>query len=115
MASLTLPPTERERGLCCDVHFEVAPAKAVEIAAVLKALGDPTRVQMVLSLRKMKGPLCICDFTAAFKLSQPTVSHHMAKLREAGLVDATRKGIWTFYRLKPHLQPAVLRIIDALA
>lgn len=114
MTTRTQPPTERERGLCCSVHLELAPARAVEVATVLKALADPTRVQMILSLRKMGDPLCICDFTAAFDLSQPTVSHHMAKLREAGLVEATRKGIWTFYRLRPHLPAAVTRIIEAL-
>ena len=78
------------------------------------ALGDPTRLQMVLALRNATEPACICDFTAAFSLSQPTVSHHMAKLRDAGLVDATRRGIWTFYRLKPHLPAVVARIIEAL-
>jgi ArsR family transcriptional regulator len=58
--------------------------------------------------------VCICDFTATFDLSQPTLSHHMAKLREAGLVEATRQGIWAYYRLKPHLPPHVRKIIDAL-
>jgi len=115
MAARTQAPTERERGLCCEVHLEIAPAKAEELANVLKALGDPTRVQIILSLRNMNAPLCVCDFTAAFDLSQPTVSHHMAKLREAGLVEATRRGIWTYYRLKPHLPANVRRLIDALA
>jgi ArsR family transcriptional regulator len=108
----TLP--ERERGVCCTLELEVPQTKAVEQAAVLKALADPTRLQMVLALRNTTEPACICDFTAAFKLSQPTVSHHMAKLREAGLVDATRRGIWTHYRLRPHLPASIRKIIDAL-
>ncbi len=111
--AVTLP--ERERGTCCAVDLEVPAKRAAEIADVLKALADPTRVQMVLALRVAKDPVCICDFTAALSLSQPTVSHHMAKLREAGLVDATRSGIWTYYRLRGDLPERVRRIVDALA
>ena len=113
MATTRVLP-ERERGVCCTVDLGVAEAKAAGIAAVLKALGDPTRLQMVLALRAATEPACICDFTAAFSLSQPTVSHHMATLRRAGLVEATRRGIWTFYRLKPHLPADVARIVEAL-
>ncbi len=105
---------ERVRGVCCTVTLEVPPAKAEQIADVLKALADPTRLQMILALREAKEPACICDFTATFSLSQPTVSHHMAKLREAGLVEATRRGIWTYYRLKPHLPERIQRIVEAL-
>jgi ArsR family transcriptional regulator len=57
----------------------------------------------------------VCDFTATFDLSQPTISHHMAKLRDAGLVEATKQGIWSYYRLAPHLPAQVRRIIEALA
>lgn len=105
---------ERARGVCCTVDLKVAPSRADEIAGVMKALADPTRLQMVLALRDAKDPACICDFTAAFSLSQPTVSHHMSKLREAGLVEATRRGIWAYYRLKPHLPERVQKIIDAI-
>lgn len=105
---------ERERGVCCAVDLEVPPVRATELADVLKALSDPTRLQMILALRASKDPVCICDFTATFDLSQPTLSHHMAKLRGAGLVEATRQGIWAYYRLKPHLPAYVQRIVDAL-
>ena len=71
---------DRERGVCCSIELEVPQARAEELATVLKALADPTRVQMILSLRQAKEPICICDFTATFSLSQPTVSHHVAKL-----------------------------------
>jgi ArsR family transcriptional regulator len=101
--------------VCCALDLEVPNARAAEIADVLKALADQTRLQMVLALRAAKEPVCICDFTATFALSQPTVSHHMAKLRKAGLVEATRRGIWTYYRLTPHLPAQVRRIVDAVA
>jgi ArsR family transcriptional regulator, arsenate/arsenite/antimonite-responsive transcriptional repressor len=113
MVKLDVLPA-RERGVCCAVELEVPPVRATELADVLKALADPTRLQMILALRASKEPVCICDFTATFDLSQPTLSHHMAKLREAGLVEATRQGIWAYYRLKPHLPPHVRKIIDAL-
>jgi len=107
----TLP--ERERGVCCDLKLEPA-AKAADAVAVLKALADPTRLQMVLALRAAKEPICVCDFTAALALSQPTISHHVARLREAGLVEVTRKGVWAYYRLSPHLPEPVRRIVEAL-
>jgi ArsR family transcriptional regulator len=69
---------------------------------------------MALSLRDAKEAICICDFTASFDLSQPTVSHHMAKLREAGLVEVTKRGIWSFYRLASDLPVATRRILDAI-
>jgi ArsR family transcriptional regulator len=114
VAKLEILPV-RERGVCCAVELEVPEVRATEIADVLKALADPTRLQMILALRAAKEPVCICDFTATFALSQPTLSHHMAKLRRAGLVEATRQGIWAYYRLKPHLPAHVRRIVDALA
>lgn len=106
---------ERERGVCCALDLSLPESRAVELAEMLKALADPTRLQIVLALRDADGPKCICDFTASFSLSQPTISHHMAKLREAGLVDATRDGIWTYYRLRTHLPANVKRLVDALA
>lgn len=106
---------DRERGVCCTVDLKVPESRAEEIADVLKALADPTRVQIVLALRGAKEPVCVCDFTATFDLSQPTISHHMAKLREAGMVEATRRGIWSYYRLAPHLPAQVRRIVEALA
>ena len=113
MAKLDALP-ERRRGVCCEVDLELTPARAEALTAVLRALADPTRVQMVVALRAAKEPVCVCDFTAAFELSQPTISHHMGRLREARLVEATRQGIWTYYRLRPHLSDRARRIIDAL-
>lgn len=113
MAKLEVLP-ERERGVCCAVELEVPAVRATELADVLKALADPTRLQVVLAMRSSNEPICICDLTATFDLSQPTLSHHMGKLREAGLVEATRRGIWAYYRLKPNLPAHVRKIVDAL-
>lgn len=105
---------ERERGVCCPPTLRSRPEKVEQTSEILKALADPTRLQMALALREAKEAICICDFTASFDLSQPTVSHHMAKLREAGLVEVTKRGIWSFYRLAPDLPTATRRILDAI-
>ena len=105
---------ERERGVCCPPTLTLRPERAAGVSDVLKALADPTRLQMAIALRDAKEPVCICDFVGTFDLSQPTVSHHMAKLRDAGLVEVTKRGIWSFYRLAPDLPVAARRILNAI-
>ena len=109
------PPIARERGTCCVVDFSLAEERAAELSEVLKALADPMRVRIVATLRDTKTPLCTCDLTASSGLSQPTITHHMGKLRDAGLVEATRSGVWTYYRLRPHLPKSVRTIVEALS
>ena len=100
-------PVIRERGVCCALPV-VREGWAEERAGLLKALSDPTRLTMVASLWKAAGPICICDFTAGLGLSQPTISHHVAKLNEAGLIQSEKHGIWIYYRLRDKL-PAQTR------
>jgi ArsR family transcriptional regulator len=73
---------------------------------MFKALSDPTRIQMVHILAAASEPVCVCDFTAAFDLGQPTISHHLATLREAGIVTSFKRGIWGFYQLNPTMAAA---------
>ncbi len=82
---------------------------------VLKSLADPTRLQIVGILRRASQPVCICDLTATFNLSQPTISHHMARLREAGLIEVVRRGIWAYYRLGTQLDAKTRSLLDLLA
>jgi ArsR family transcriptional regulator len=89
-------------------------ARVDESVELLKALADPTRLQMVGILNRSSEPVCVCDFTAAFDLSQPTISHHMARLKEAGLVEVSKAGIWAYYRLKAHLDARTRALLDAL-
>src|SRR6478609_2413509 len=87
--------------MCCAPGTPVMPkAAATELAGVFKALADPTRVAIVNRLAAVE-EVCVCDLTAAFELSQPTVSHHLRLLREAGLVESERRGTWGYYRLVP--------------
>ncbi len=97
---------DRVKGCCQPVAAPIADAQAEQLAEMFKVLGDPTRVQIVHILAAAPEPVCVCDFTASFDLGQPTISHHLAKLREAGIVECSRQGIWAFYRLSPSLSPA---------
>ncbi len=86
-------------------------ARADDIAGVMRALADPTRVQMVHMLKAATEPICVCDFNAVFDVGQPTISHHLAKLRDAGLVESQKLGIWAFYRLREDLSPPAQQAI----
>ena len=87
--------------LCCGPGVAtLAPAESDALAARFKALADPTRVAIVNRLAAAD-ECCVCDLNAAFDLSQPTISHHLRILREAGLVEAERRGTWAYYRLVP--------------
>ena len=87
--------------LCCGPDTPPLPEEARdELAGRFKALADPTRVAIVNRLAAAD-EVCVCDFTAAFELSQPTISHHLRILREAGLVESSRRGTWAYYRLVP--------------
>ena len=81
---------------------------------MLKALSDPTRLTMMAALWKAEGPICICDFTASLDLSQPTISHHMGRLKEAGLVESEKQGIWIYYRLNEALPRSTRQVLAQL-
>lgn len=103
----------RQRGVCCGLP-EVDEDWAEQTATLMKALADPTRLTMVASLWKADAPICICDFTAGLDLSQSTLSHHMSKLKEAGLVESEKRGIWMYYRLASDLDPDTRRLLSRL-
>lgn len=106
-------PVVRQRGECC-VLPAVDAEWAEEAANLMKALADPTRLTMVAALWKAKSPVCICDFRADMDLSQSTISHHMSKLREAGLVDCRKDSIWTYYWLRQDLAPGTRKLLGQL-
>ena len=88
---------------CCEpvVYPDVSGAQAQRMAEIAKALGDPVRVQLVDVLRKHAGRVCVCELVPLFELSQPTVSHHLKVLRDAGLVGSERSGLWAYYYVIP--------------
>ncbi len=88
---------------CCKpvAYPDIERAKAERIAAIAKALGDPIRMQLVDVLRQHAGEVCVCELVPLFDLSQPTVSHHLKVLREAGIVGSERRGLWAYYYVNP--------------
>jgi ArsR family transcriptional regulator len=106
-----MPPAQlaapaRTRGCCSPVAVALEAGMADQLAALFRALADPTRVQILHMLKAASEPVCVCDLTAVFELSQPTVSHHLGKLRKAGLITSFKKGIWTFHSLAEPLPAA---------
>jgi ArsR family transcriptional regulator len=98
------PKTKRPKGdPCCVpvVYPDVDRDRALRMAEVAKALGDPIRLQLVDVLRKHAGKVCVCELVPLFDISQPTLSHHLKKLRAAGIVDSERRGLWAYYYVLP--------------
>ena len=93
---------------CCPSPLHLSPSvrEATTIAAQLRALADPTRVQIVTLLVEHPGEVCVCDLTSYFPLDQSTISHHLRLLREAGIIDCVKHSVWSYYFLRPGgLQP----------
>jgi len=98
------PKIKRPAGdRCCEpvVYPDVERDHAVRMATIAKALGDLVRIQLVDVLRKHAGKVCVCELVPLFDLSQPTVSHHLKVLREAGIVGSERQGLWAYYYVIP--------------
>lgn len=102
---LTLAPkTKRPKGEVCRepvVYPDVDRERAERMAKVAKALADPIRIQLLDVLRRHAGKVCVCELVPLFEVSQPTVSHHLKVLRDAGLVASEKRGLWAYYYVLP--------------
>lgn len=113
--TVTAPPRiTDDLGCCCSPvsggALDIAAAE--RIARVFKALGDPTRVRLVSLIAAADGgEACLCDLTGPVALSQPTVSHHMKLLVEAGVVSREQRGKWAYYRVVNHALRAIAQAI----
>ena len=85
------------QGCCARVDVELSTADVRGLGEIAKALADPVRLQIVDILRRQAGEVCVCDLQPLFEISQPTLSHHLKKLRDAGLVGVVRRGQWAYY------------------
>ncbi|EGJ73763.1 putative transcriptional regulator, ArsR family [Streptomyces sp. Tu6071] len=86
--------------------------QAETLAKVFKALGDPVRLRLLSMIAsRAGGEVCVCDLTPAFDLSQPTISHHLKLLKQAGLIDSERRGTWVYYRLLPEMTDRLAAIL----
>jgi ArsR family transcriptional regulator len=83
-------------------------------AALLKALSDPHRLTILATLARAEDEVCVCDFTGGLPLEQPTVSHHLKILREAGLVTCERRGTWVYYRLAADTRQRIDAALDSV-
>ncbi|GAB3999781.1 metalloregulator ArsR/SmtB family transcription factor [Nocardioides marmoraquaticus] len=116
---MTLDPAARVDSVACCTPIAaeaISQAGAECVAPLLKALADPVRLRLLsLVLAHEGGEACVCDLLPAFDLSQPTISHHLKVLHEAGLVDREKRGVWVHYRARPEAIGALSRLFAPLA
>lgn len=97
------------QGCCAHVEVELSATDVMALSRIGKALSDPVRVQIVDVLRRQAGEVCVCDLQPLFDITQPTLSHHLKKLRDAGLVGVVRRGQFAYY----YVQPVALEPLSA--
>jgi ArsR family transcriptional regulator len=90
----------------------LSPADAGATAALFRALGDPARVRILNLLARSGEPVCVCDFVDALGLAQPTVSHHLRKLVDAGLLVRDERGKWSFFSIEPIACSRLASLVD---
>ena len=106
--------TPAESAACCSplCAQPMSMEQAEQVAPLMKALADPVRLRLMsLVASHEDGEACMCDLTDAFELSQPTITHHMKVLHEAGLVDRDKRGVWVYYRVRPQALAAIGALI----
>ncbi|MET1060637.1 MAG: metalloregulator ArsR/SmtB family transcription factor [Nocardioides sp.] len=90
--------------------------RATAIAPLLKALADPVRLRLLsLVASHADGEACVCDLNDAFALSQPTISHHLKVLHEAGLLTRSKRGVWVYYRVDREALNALTTLLGGVA
>jgi len=112
MTSAITPPAT-EAGCCVPLGTpSLSEDQAEATARLFKALADPHRVRIVNLLATSAEPVCVCEFTEPLGLSQPTVSHHLKKLVQAGLLDREQRGTWAYYSLRPDALGGLAAALD---
>lgn len=104
MSNQPVPVDDLSSDVCCTplIDEPLSADWAGDLARMFKALGDPARLRLLsLIASHAGGEACVCDISDSFDLSQPTISHHLKVLREAGLLDCERRGTWVYYWVIP--------------
>jgi ArsR family transcriptional regulator len=99
---------------CCPplATEPLSAAQAEQVAPLLKALADPVRLRLMsLVASHPGGEACVCDLNDAFDLTQPTISHHLKVLHEAGLLDRDKRGVWVYYRARTQALASLAALI----
>ena len=115
-SQLTLTPVETVA--CCSplVREPLSADRADRVAPLLKALADPVRLRLVSIVAASEGgEACVCDLNDAFELSQPTISHHLKVLHEAGLLDRSKRGVWVYYAVRREVLADLATLIGGSA
>ena len=119
MPSASLPLLAGDVATCCapDADAALDAAGAQRLAAVLKVIADPTRLRLLslVAAQGVDGEVCICNLTEPVGLTQPTVSHHMKVLVDAGLLDREQRGKWAYYRQVPGALDALAGLVSTVA
>lgn len=103
-------------GCCAPVTaLRWSMAEAEELAGLLKAVAHPVRLQIVDVLHRLGGQVCVCDLEAHFDLAQPTISHHLKVLRQAGLIESEQRGVWIYYRTREQAMSRLATLTAELA
>lgn len=112
--TLEFVDAERRRGVrCCepDCGPLLSTEEAKEVSEAMQILGHPIRLQILDMLARNEGQVCVCDIEGEVPVKQPTVSHHLRLLREAGLIDCERHGLWAYYFVKRDALAAMQKLI----
>jgi ArsR family transcriptional regulator len=106
--------TASEQEACCvpELRSTLEKSQAIQAADLFAALADPTRLTILNLLSESQGEICVCDITASFKLGQPTISHHLKILRDAGLISGDKRGKWVYYSLVASRAEEVKIVLD---
>jgi ArsR family transcriptional regulator len=114
-STLTLTPVDAVA--CCSplMAEPLTSEQAGQLAPLMKALADPVRLRLLsLVAAHADGEACVCDLNDAFDLSQPTISHHLKVLHEAGLLDRSKRGTWVYYRIKADVLAGVAGLLGGV-
>ena len=118
VAGATLPPPGAEAIVSCVplAREPLTPEQALAVVPMLKAVADPTRLRLLsLVLSHEGGEACVCDLLPHFDLAQPTISHHLKVLHDAGLVRREKRGTWVFYIARPEATAALAGVFTAVS
>jgi ArsR family transcriptional regulator len=101
--------------VCCSplAREPMTKKQAEQVAPLLKALGDPVRLRLMSLIQSHEdGEACVCDLSDPFNLSQPTITHHLKVLHDAGLIDREKRGVWVYYRVRPAAMSALAALLQ---
>lgn len=110
--------TPVETVACCSplVREPLTTEQAETISPLIKALADPVRLRLLSLVASHEGgEACVCDLNDAFELSQPTISHHLKVLHDAGLLDRSKRGVWVYYAVRREALAGVATLLDGTA